>query len=730
MKLNIKYIAITAMGTLALTSCSDMLDVSSPSQTDDATVYASEEYTLQALYGAYNLFGQDSYTSRMCGVYMQNTDVEASAPSAGVPSSDRRAVWSLQSSAITGFNDMTNMWNHNLQAIDRANQVIEGINASSIGSNANMQQMKGEAVCIKAYRYYLMCGFWGDVPYYNTASKWGGNLDKPRADKFSVYSRILQELVDIEPNMKFSDANSGGIERMNRDFAIGMIARLALFRAGYAKTIDGQMKRADDYLDVNADSLSVTYTNLSGQSVTAHTHNEYVQMAKDYCQKLINLKPRNLYDDFYTPFANENAYMTENNAEILYEVAFVESMGGDVGWSIGVTNSGACKNGTTTNQVGLTPSYSLSFADNDQRRDVTCAKWQHQNDIVYPTECTGMGIGKWDRALATKNLGSSSSKGTGINYPLMRYSDVLLMLAEAENELNGPTALAKEALAKVRARAFKNSPTYTDDVNNYVANLTTKEAFFNAIVDERAWEFGGEGLRRFDLIRWNIYAQKIEQAMRTMLCWGISTNEELLALDEVKAAYPEAANYVKYADKMWFKRVGATNTKADIVWYDQKYRPVDDDATMEANGWLSEEVVGTSTYRSRWGTQLIKRVSTYTYNGTEYASCTKSKDATTGVTTYTLGTAPAQVVFTVESNQPSGVTRTDSYQASDYATRIYRGYANGALKGDGNVPFLLPISITNLNSSAVLNNDGYGILSNQTGEGVNAIVAVIQKENY
>ena len=730
MKLNIKYIAITAMGTLALTSCSDMLDVSSPSQTDDATVYASEEYTLQALYGAYNLFGQDSYTSRMCGVYMQNTDVEASAPSAGVPSSDRRAVWSLQSSAITGFNDMTNMWNHNLQAIDRANQVIEGINASSIGSNANMQQMKGEAVCIKAYRYYLMCGFWGDVPYYNTASKWGGNLDKPRADKFSVYSRILQELVDIEPNMKFSDANSGGIERMNRDFAIGMIARLALFRAGYAKTIDGQMKRADDYLDVNADSLSVTYTNLSGQSVTAHTHNEYVQMAKDYCQKLINLKPRNLYDDFYTPFANENAYMTENNAEILYEVAFVESMGGDVGWSIGVTNSGACKNGTTTNQVGLTPSYYLSFADNDQRRDVTCAKWQHQNDIVYPTECTGMGIGKWDRALATKNLGSSSSKGTGINYPLMRYSDVLLMLAEAENELNGPTALAKEALAKVRARAFKNSPTYTDDVNNYVANLTTKEAFFNAIVDERAWEFGGEGLRRFDLIRWNIYAQKIEQAMRTMLCWGISTNEELLALDEVKAAYPEAANYVKYADKMWFKRVGATNTKADIVWYDQKYRPVDDDATMEANGWLSEEVVGTSTYRSRWGTQLIKRVSTYTYNGTEYASCTKSKDATTGVTTYTLGTAPAQVVFTVESNQPSGVTRTDSYQASDYATRIYRGYANGALKGDGNVPFLLPISITNLNSSAVLNNDGYGILSNQTGEGVNAIVAVIQKENY
>ena len=730
MKLSNKYFAITVLGAMTLTSCSDMLDVTSPSEKDAQTVYANEEDTKKALLGAYNLFGQDSYTSRMCGVYMQNTDVEASAPSAGVPSSDRRAVWSLQSSAITGFNDMTNMWNHNLQAIDRANQVIEGIDESSIGKNAEMQQMKGEAICIKAYRYYLMCGFWGDVPLYETASKWGGVLDRPRSDKFVVYSSILQQLVDIEPHMKFSDANTGGIERMNRDFAIGMIARLALFRAGYAKTKDNQMKRADDYLDVNADSLSVTYTNLSGQQVTAHTHADYMMMAKDYCQKLISMKPRQLYTDFNKPFSNENSYICENNAEILYEIAFVESKGGDVGWSIGVTN-GSSSNGSTTNQVGLTPSYYLSFGDNDQRREVTCGKWQHQSDIVYPTEGTGMGIGKWDRYLATKSLGSSSSKGTGINYPLMRYSDILLMLAEAENDLNGPTALAKDALTQVRARAFNNSPTFAADVTDYVNRLSTKEAFFNAIVDERAWEFGGEGLRRFDLIRWNIYGQKIEQAMRTMLCWGISTNEELLALPEVQAAFPEAADYVKYADKLWWKRVGTSNTKSDLQWYSHKYRPEADDATMEANGWMYQEVVGNSTYRCRWGTQLIKRVTTYVYNGKEYASCTKTKDATTGITTYTLGTAPNNATFTVESGASSGVTRNDSYEASDYATRLYRGYANGALtKGDKNVPFLLPISVTTLNSSAVLSNDGYGILDNDKGEGINYKVATIVKENY
>ena len=106
MKFINKYIVIATVGVIGLSACSDELDVSSPSQEDANFVYSNSENALLALNGVYNLFGQDSYTSRMSNVWMQNTDVEASAPSAGVPSSDRRAVWSLQSSAIVGFNDI------------------------------------------------------------------------------------------------------------------------------------------------------------------------------------------------------------------------------------------------------------------------------------------------------------------------------------------------------------------------------------------------------------------------------------------------------------------------------------------------------------------------------------------------------------------------------------------------------------------------------------------------
>ena len=719
MKLRNKYIAIAAVGALTLTSCSDTLNVDSPSQMDQTMVYNSTEFATNAINGVYVLFCEDPYTSRMCGVWMQNTDVEAMGVSATTATNHRNAVWPLQGPGNVGWSDVKKVWDNNLQAIERANQVRAGIDNSSIGQQDEMQQIKGEATCLKAYRYYLMCNFFGDVPYYDIAAKWGDEIDKPRTDKNVVYSRCLQQLVDIEPAMKWSDVNTGGIERMNRDFAIGLIARIALFRAGYGMTKDGTMKRADEYLDVNADSLTVTYKDVNGAEKTARTYTEYYQMAKDYCQKLIQLKPRDLYPDFEQSFINEMNYSPENNAEVLYEVAFVQNYGGDIGWSFGVANTGSCAKGNTTAQVAVTPTYYMSFADNDSRRDICCAKYSHENDTVKASAATGLYAGKWDRSRAAKELGSGSSKGTGINFPLMRYSDVLLMLAEAENELNGPTALAKECLTKVRARAFANSPTYAADVTEYVAHLNSKAAFFDAIVNERAWEFGSEALRKFDLVRWNLYAKKIEEAMRTALCWGISTNEDLMNDEAVMAKYPEAINYVNWANKLWYVKVAKNNLKSDIKWYNEKYKIEEDDASMTADGWQSVN----------WGSQMIKRTRTYIYGGTDYGTTTPTKtDNGDGTTTYVLGTAPNTKSVTVTNGEPTGITRKDVYAASDYFTRLYRGYSNGALTGNGVVPYLLPITTETISASSVLNNDGYHILDANMDDGVNVEVATIERD--
>ena len=116
--------------------------------------------------------------------------------------------------------------------------------------------------------------------------------------------------------------------------------------------------------------------------------------------------------------------------------------------------------------------------------------------------------GKWSRAFLDTPPGASTAKGTGINWPMMRYSDVILMYAEAENELNGPTAEAQNALKRVRQRAF-NEEDWGAKVDTYVSTgFSIKKSFFDAIVDERAWEFGGEMIRKYELIRWGIYADK------------------------------------------------------------------------------------------------------------------------------------------------------------------------------------------------------------------------------
>ena len=100
--------------------------------------------------------------------------------------------------------------------------------------------------------------------------------------------------------------------------------------------------------------------------------------------------------------------------------------------------------------------------------------------------------------------------------PILRYSDVLLMVAEAENEYWGyPTDLAKECLRDVRIRAG-----ISDNTND----LNSQNAFRNAIKDERAMELCFEFTRRFDLIRWGEFVDKMNEQVDLALS-GINWNQ-------------------------------------------------------------------------------------------------------------------------------------------------------------------------------------------------------------
>jgi starch-binding outer membrane protein, SusD/RagB family len=95
----------------------------------------------------------------------------------------------------------------------------------------------------------------------------------------------------------------------------------------------------------------------------------------------------------------------------------------------------------------------------------------------------------------------------GYNWVMIRFSDVLLMYAEAANEINGsPTPEAVAAFEEVRKRAYRGNTGLIG------VTPTTKGGFFDAIVNERYLEFGHEAIRKYDLIRWNLLTTKIAEA--------------------------------------------------------------------------------------------------------------------------------------------------------------------------------------------------------------------------
>lgn len=156
----------------------------------------------------------------------------------------------------------------------------------------------------------------------------------------------------------------------------------------------------------------------------------------------------------------------------------------------------------------MLPNYFYAFDSVDTRRDVTVTSYQvtSATNIKSQRRLGELNTGKYRRDWRVPLL-PGTVLNVGYNWALIRFSDVLLMYAEAVNEINGaPTAQAISAFEEVRKRAYRGNTGLIG------VTPTTKQGFFDAIVNERFLEFGHEGIRRYDLIRWNLLATKIAEA--------------------------------------------------------------------------------------------------------------------------------------------------------------------------------------------------------------------------
>ncbi len=507
---------------LSLASCSDFLEPDSLSTFDSKYVFSNVDDARKGVNAAYVQFGTDGFRSRLSNNMAGNTDIERQ--SGWTSSSDRYQIWNLDALSTNG--DLRQFWNSAYTSIRDANIAIEGIESSgSLESNDAqtkrlMYNMLGEVYTLRAYWYSMLIYFFGDVPNVRLAPKAGVDFYLPRENRNVILTQLIDDLKAIEDKMLWADQCQYGTEQVNREFTLGMIARLALQRGGYYLKPDMTMVREGDY-------------------------KTYYQIAKDYTSKLITLKDRPLPTDYRQVFLNQNKFVTTVNSEVLFEVPFALG-NGDVGWNIGITVQGGATAshayGSGNNYMAIPMSYYFSFDTTDIRRDVTCALYQVNTKFEEEfASANNIAQGKWSRYFLPAPQGQNSAKGTGINWPMLRYADVLLMYAEAENELNGPTAEAKNAFKRVRQRAFSSS-LWAEKVDAYTDSRSgSKEEFFNAIVDERAWEFGGEMIRKYELIRWGIYSKKMQEIV----------NIQKQMVDDALAG---SGKYANLPDYMYWKR--------------------------------------------------------------------------------------------------------------------------------------------------------------------------------
>ncbi|MES2849938.1 MAG: RagB/SusD family nutrient uptake outer membrane protein [Bacteroidota bacterium] len=454
---------------------------------------------LDQAYGA--LSGDHGYGSRFSLYFTVDND-EMMINGGGMNDNGRRSLARYDASPLNG--EILRPFRRLYSGIEKSNICIKYFSlmiANNLGSDTSIlrtKRMYGEALTLRSQMYFELIRNWGDVPYTDSTSFFSdeyiasdttapfSNLQSTNRD--TTYKKILNDLALAESFLPWRTElallNDTADERITKAAAKALRARIALFAGGYSLRRDSTMQRPLNFID-------------------------FYQIAKQECAELINHREQHTLNPHYKALWKNTICAHQINdgyGEFLFQVK-MDGGSPATDSKLGYYN-GPRVNGLGNRHIGLLPTYFYMFDSIDTRRDVTAAPYEVLTDGVRKR---GLGItlicdGKFRRDWITNPSVSPAdiAQYYGLNWPLIRFSDVLLMFAEADNELSGnPTAEAISAFEEVRKRG------YGADSNLIGATPLDQTSFFNAIVKERALEFGGEGIRKYDLIRWNLLETKI-----------------------------------------------------------------------------------------------------------------------------------------------------------------------------------------------------------------------------
>lgn len=516
----------------ALTSCRDFLEIDPVALNTTEYTFSTVDGATAAVIGAYDpLSGDNGYGTRISMYYPYDSDEMIG--SAGADDGGRRGIARYNAKGTNS--EIVNPWNQLYQGVERANICIDQIPKADIYTNgtaaevAAMKRLHGEALTLRAQYLFELVRNWGNIPVQFTPSVTGQDFNLPNSDRYATLSRLLDDLSTATQLVPWRSEVAGN-ERITKGAVKALRARIALYRGGYSENPNtGVFERPSDY-------------------------QSFYTIARQECLDLMARRTEHdLNPSFLEVFKAMNEKRSEAKNEVIFQVGMSTATGAS-GSKLGYYNGPRLRNangtyGSTQGAVTIAPPYFYAFDSTDTRRDVTITTYEigASSNFQSGVTLTNITDGKWRRDWHIPPV-TGSVNYLDYNWPIIRFADVLLMFAEAENELNGPTAAAKTAFMEVRTRGFNGNVARA----SAGLDLNSKTSFFNALVNERYLEFGSEGIRKYDLLRWNLFETKIAE---------VKANIEKMAKNQ--APYQNIPQYLYYR----------TPSASPLQWANSFYRP-------------------------------------------------------------------------------------------------------------------------------------------------------------
>jgi starch-binding outer membrane protein, SusD/RagB family len=491
---SIKFIIFSiALGTTA-NSCKDFVTVEPVSQYNIEQVFSDVSNATAALVGVYDeLMGDNGYGIRINMYYPYDSDEMIVS---GNLDNGRRGVGRYQ--LLLSNIEIRNPFLQLYRGIEKANLCIDQIpnmqryNSGTAVEQKELRRLHGEALVLRAIYYFELIRNWGDVPAPMAPAYKQPDLFLPQVNRDDTYDKLLEDLKTAADLLPWRTEVKRD-ERLTKGAAKALRARMALHRGGFSLRNDTKrMERRANYQD-------------------------YYKIARDECAELMANRAQHTLVPSYESIWK--TYVTTFTYDPQYELMIEFGAGGGNGNSDsrmgnydGPVLSNASRFGAGGGGLLVLPNYFYAFDTLDTRRDVTITNYQvtSATNVKSLRRISELTTGKYRRDWRVPLL-PGTVLNVGYNWVYMRFADVLLMFAEAENELNGPTPAAIAAFEEVRKRAFGAN------AGRIGTTPTTKAEFFNAIVNERWLEFGGEAIRKYDLIRWNLLETKLTEARQAIL---------------------------------------------------------------------------------------------------------------------------------------------------------------------------------------------------------------------